>query len=98
VDFAISATAATAVVGTALGIVLAGPITLALDYHYLFWIPLILVVGSTIAALVVFRVINPLEGTDRCRPSPCAHRLARRRAACRGRRRADLRVRSASPL
>jgi MFS family permease len=41
VDFAISATAATAGVGTALGIVLAGPITSALDYHYLFWIPLL---------------------------------------------------------
>jgi len=39
-------------VGGGLGIVLAGPISAALSYHWLFWIPLILVVLATIATML----------------------------------------------
>ena len=46
----ISTTAAILAVGGGLGVVLAGPITSALDYHFLFWIPLVLVVAAAIAA------------------------------------------------
>ena len=37
-------------IGVGLGIVLAGPIVSALDYHWLFWIPLIMIVAATLAA------------------------------------------------
>jgi MFS family permease len=40
--------------GGVLGIVLAGPILDHLSYHWLFWIPLVVTVGSTLAA---FRVV-----------------------------------------
>src|SRR4029079_1707587 len=36
-------------IGAGLGIVLAGPIVEALDYHWLFWIPLVLIVVATVA-------------------------------------------------
>jgi predicted MFS family arabinose efflux permease len=38
-------------IGGGLGIVLAGPIIENLDYHWLFWFPLIAVVGATVAAI-----------------------------------------------
>ena len=50
VGSAISTTAAILAVGGGLGVVLAGPITSALDYHFLFWIPLVLVIGAVVAA------------------------------------------------
>ncbi len=50
VAMAVSTTAALLAVGGGLGIVLAGPIVDALDYHYLFWLPLVFIVISTIAA------------------------------------------------
>ncbi|MFI0897570.1 MFS transporter [Streptomyces sp. NPDC020983] len=37
-------------VGGGLGIVLAGPIVNALDYHWLFWLPMILTLASAVAA------------------------------------------------
>jgi EmrB/QacA subfamily drug resistance transporter len=40
-------------IGGGLGIVLAGPILEHLDYHWLFWIPLALIVLTTIATVVV---------------------------------------------
>jgi EmrB/QacA subfamily drug resistance transporter len=40
-------------IGGGLGIVLAGPILEHLDYHWLFWIPLIVTAGSTVAAVMV---------------------------------------------
>jgi EmrB/QacA subfamily drug resistance transporter len=40
-------------VGGGLGIVLAGPITEHLSYHWLFWLPLVAVVGAGVAAAVV---------------------------------------------
>ena len=47
---AVGATAALAAVGSGFGIVLAGPIIRVLDYHWLFWIPMIMVVGAGLAA------------------------------------------------
>ena len=40
-------------IGGGLGIVLAGPILEHLDYHWLFWIPLALIVLTTIATVIV---------------------------------------------
>ena len=50
---AIGVIAALAAAGAGLGIVLAGPIVNALDYHWLFWIPMIVMAAGTIAAHVV---------------------------------------------
>jgi EmrB/QacA subfamily drug resistance transporter len=50
VSSAIGITAALLAVGGGLGIVLAGPIVNVLDYHFLFWLPLVFVVLSAIAA------------------------------------------------
>jgi EmrB/QacA subfamily drug resistance transporter len=38
-------------IGGGLGIVLAGPIVSALDYHWLFWIPLVVTVSATVATV-----------------------------------------------
>jgi EmrB/QacA subfamily drug resistance transporter len=40
-------------IGAGLGIVLAGPILAHLDYHWLFWIPLVLIVITTVATVVL---------------------------------------------
>jgi EmrB/QacA subfamily drug resistance transporter len=53
VAMAVSTTAALLAVGGGLGIVLAGPIVSVLDYHYLFWLPLIFIVVAAIAAQLV---------------------------------------------
>jgi EmrB/QacA subfamily drug resistance transporter len=50
---AIGIVAALAAAGAGLGIVLSGPIVDALDYHWLFWIPLIMLVLAGIAAKLV---------------------------------------------
>jgi MFS family permease len=50
---AVSKVAALLAVGSGLGIVLAGPIVDALNYHYLFWIPLIVIVAAAIGAYYV---------------------------------------------
>jgi EmrB/QacA subfamily drug resistance transporter len=47
---AVGSLAALTAVGGGLGIVLAGPIVDALDYHWLFWIPLIIVAAAAAAA------------------------------------------------
>lgn len=47
---AIGIIAALAGAGAGFGIVLAGPIVTALDYHWLFWIPMIVMAAGTIAA------------------------------------------------
>jgi MFS family permease len=49
---AVGAIAALTAVGAGLGIVLAGPIVDALDYHWLFWLPLILTVVAAAAAIL----------------------------------------------
>ena len=47
---AVGVIAALTAVGAGLGIVLAGPIVEALDYHWLFWIPVIMLAVATVAA------------------------------------------------
>jgi EmrB/QacA subfamily drug resistance transporter len=49
---AVGVIASLAAVGAGLGIVLAGPIVEALNYHWLFWLPLILTVAAAISAVV----------------------------------------------
>jgi EmrB/QacA subfamily drug resistance transporter len=49
---AVGAIAALTAVGAGLGIVLAGPIVAALDYHWLFWLPLILTVAAAVSAIL----------------------------------------------
>jgi EmrB/QacA subfamily drug resistance transporter len=48
---AVGVIAALTAVGAGLGIVLAGPIVEALDYHWLFWLPLILTVAAAVSAI-----------------------------------------------
>jgi EmrB/QacA subfamily drug resistance transporter len=50
---AVGILAALTAVGAGLGIVLAGPIVDALDYHWLFWLPLILTVIAAVAAVLL---------------------------------------------
>jgi EmrB/QacA subfamily drug resistance transporter len=50
---AVGVIAALTAAGAGLGIVLAGPIVQALDYHWLFWIPVIILGLATVAARVV---------------------------------------------
>jgi EmrB/QacA subfamily drug resistance transporter len=47
---AVGVIAALAAAGGGLGIVLAGPIVNALDFHWLFWIPMIVMVGVAVAS------------------------------------------------
>ncbi|NHC14465.1 MFS transporter [Motilibacter deserti] len=53
---AVGVLAALTAVGGGLGIVLAGPIVDALDYHWLFWIPLAIVV---LAAIATYALVPP---------------------------------------
>ncbi|MEP7024714.1 MAG: MFS transporter [Actinomycetota bacterium] len=50
---AVGVLAALLAAGSGLGIVLAGPIVTALDYHWLFWIPAIVLAVATVAARLV---------------------------------------------
>ncbi len=50
---AIGVIAALAAAGAGLGIVLAGPIVDALSYHWLFWIPMIMLAAAAVAAKLV---------------------------------------------
>ena len=50
---AIGIIAALAGAGAGFGIVLAGPIVTALDYHWLFWIPMIILTIATVATKVI---------------------------------------------
>jgi EmrB/QacA subfamily drug resistance transporter len=50
VSGAVGFIASLAAVGAGLGVVLAGPIVQALDYHWLFWIPMILTIVAAVAA------------------------------------------------
>jgi EmrB/QacA subfamily drug resistance transporter len=50
---AVGALAALTAIGAGLGIVLAGPIVEALDYHWLFWLPMILTVAAAVLAVLV---------------------------------------------
>ncbi|MDR2983328.1 MAG: MFS transporter [Nocardiopsaceae bacterium] len=61
---AVGTIAALTAVGAGLGIVLAGPIVDALDYHWLFWLPLILTVIAAISA-VLFVPESPVRTPGR---------------------------------
>jgi EmrB/QacA subfamily drug resistance transporter len=50
---AVGALAALTAIGAGLGIVLAGPIVDALNYHWLFWLPMILTVAAAVLAVLV---------------------------------------------
>jgi EmrB/QacA subfamily drug resistance transporter len=47
---AVGAIASLTAVGAGLGIVLAGPIVNALNYHWLFWLPMVLTIAAAVAA------------------------------------------------
>jgi EmrB/QacA subfamily drug resistance transporter len=59
---AVGVIAALAAAGAGLGIVLAGPIVEALNYHWLFWIPAIMLAAATVAAKLI--VPKSLVRTD----------------------------------
>jgi EmrB/QacA subfamily drug resistance transporter len=61
---AIGTLASLTAVGGGLGIVLAGPIVDALDYHWLFWLPMILTVAAAVAA-VLFVPESPIRTAGR---------------------------------
>src|ERR1700681_4596002 len=50
---AVGVIAALAAAGAGLGIVLAGPVVEALNYHWLFWIPAIMLGGGSVAAELI---------------------------------------------
>ena len=61
---AVGALAALTAVGGGLGIVLAGPIEEALNYHWLFWLPMILTIAAGISA-VFFVPESPVRAPGR---------------------------------
>lgn len=61
---AIGSLAALTAVGGGLGIVLAGPIDEALNYHWLFWLPMILTIAAGISA-VLFVPESPVRAQGR---------------------------------
>jgi EmrB/QacA subfamily drug resistance transporter len=61
---AVGALASLTAVGAGLGIVLAGPIVAALDYHWLFWLPMILTVIAAVSA-VLFVPESPVRTPGR---------------------------------
>jgi EmrB/QacA subfamily drug resistance transporter len=61
---AVGILAALTAVGAGLGIVLAGPIVDALNYHWLFWLPLILTVAAAVTA-VLFVPESPVRSPGR---------------------------------
>lgn len=50
VSAAVGLIASLSAVGAGLGIVLAGPIVNALNYHWLFWLPMVVTIGAALAA------------------------------------------------
>ncbi len=61
---AVGALASLTAVGAGLGIVLAGPIVNALDYHWLFWLPMILTIIAAVSA-VLFVPESPVRTSGR---------------------------------
>jgi EmrB/QacA subfamily drug resistance transporter len=61
---AVGALASLTAVGAGLGIVLAGPIVKALDYHWLFWLPMILTILAAVSA-VLFVPESPVRTPGR---------------------------------
>src|SRR5215475_501908 len=68
---AVGAIAALTAVGAGLGIVLAGPIVDVLDYHWLFWLPLILTVVAA-ASAILFVPESPVRTPGRISWLPAA--------------------------
>jgi EmrB/QacA subfamily drug resistance transporter len=68
---AVGALASLTAVGAGLGIVLAGPIVTALDYHWLFWLPMILTVIAAVSA-VLFVPESPVRAPGRISWLPAA--------------------------
>ncbi len=68
---AVGALASLTAVGAGLGIVLAGPIVTALDYHWLFWLPMILTVIAAVSA-VLFVPESPVRAAGRISWLPAA--------------------------
>ena len=66
---AVGAIASLSAVGAGLGIVLAGPIVNVLDYHWLFWLPMILTVAAAVAA-AVFIPQSPVRTAGRISWAP----------------------------
>ena len=62
---AVGALAALTAIGAGLGIVLAGPIVNALDYHWLFWLPMILSTIVAAVAAVLFVPESPVRAPGR---------------------------------
>ena len=70
---AVGALASLTAVGAGLGIVLAGPIVDLLDYHWLFWLPMILTIIAAVSA-VLFVPESPVRtpgGSAGCRRCCC---------------------------
>jgi EmrB/QacA subfamily drug resistance transporter len=61
---AVGALAALTAIGAGLGIVLAGPIVATLNYHWLFWLPMILTVAAAVLA-VLFVPESPVRNPGR---------------------------------
>ncbi len=61
---AVGVLASLTAVGAGLGIVLAGPIVAALDYHWLFWLPMILTIIAAVSA-VLFVPESPVRTPGR---------------------------------
>jgi MFS family permease len=61
---AVGALASLTAVGAGLGIVLASPIVAALDYHWLFWLPMILTIIAAVSA-VLFVPESPVRTPGR---------------------------------
>ena len=70
---AVGVIAALAAAGAGLGIVLAGPIVQALNYHWLFWIPAIILGGATVAAKLIVpeSPVRTAGGSTGPRPRCC---------------------------
>ncbi|WP_017935003.1 MFS transporter [Nocardioides sp. Iso805N] len=66
---AVGAIASLSAVGAGLGIVLAGPIVNALDWHWLFWIPMVITIIAAVAA-VLFVPESPVRTPGRISPLP----------------------------
>ncbi len=69
VNGAIGSLASLTAVGAGLGIVLAGPIMNVLNYHWLFWLPMIMAVVAAIAAMVLIPE-SPIRSPGRISVTP----------------------------
>jgi EmrB/QacA subfamily drug resistance transporter len=71
ISSAIGVLAALTAVGAGLGLVVAGPIVEALDYHWLFWIPMVMVAATAVATWL-WVPESPVRIPGRISPLPVA--------------------------